>query len=118
MTNLEAGYTPKEGEKSHLLTLNNLDGRTLAARHIKLWESQITVDLGGDLTEAQKSLMRRAAVLSAILEDKEARWATGTPLTLVEYLSATNVLRRLLTTLGLERRPKLVNGSPLLLGES
>ena len=116
MTQMESEYSPKGGEKLHLLTLNSLDGRTLAARYIKLWESQITVDLGGDLTEAQKSLMRRAAVLSAILEDKEARWATGTSLILNDYCSATNVLRRLLTTLGIERKQKPANGSPVLLG--
>jgi len=118
MTQMETEYTPKEGEKLSLLTMGNLDGRTLAVRRIKEWESQIEADLGGDLTEAQKSIMRRAAVLSAFLEDKEAHWVTGTPLTLNDYLSATNVLRRLLTTLGIERKQKTLNGSPVLLGEN
>jgi len=113
---METGYTPKEDEKLCLLTIDNLDGRTSAVRRIKEWESQIVADLGGDLTEAQKSIMRRAAVLSAILEDKEARWATGEPVALNEYCSATNVLRRLLATLGLERKQKYLNGSPVLLG--
>ena len=118
ITQMEARCSLKEGEKLQLLTLNNLDGRTSAVRRIKEWESQIITDLGGDLTEAQKSIMRRAAVLSAILEDKEARWATGTPLSLNEYCSATNVLRRLLSTLGMERKQKSVNGTPLPLGQS
>ncbi len=118
MTQMETEYTPKEDEKLCLLTIDNLDGRTSAVRRIKEWESQIVADLGGDLTEAQKSIMRRAAVLSAILEDKEARWATGEPVALNEYCSATNVLRRLLTTLGIERKQKTLNGSPVLLGEN
>ena len=118
MTQIESGHIPKEGEKLRLLTLSSLDGRTTAVRRIKELEAQIVVDLGGDLTEAQKSIMRRAVVLSAVLEDQEARWAEGTPLTLTEYCSATNVLRRLLSTLGLERKQKSLNGSPVLLGEN
>ena len=117
-TQLESEYTPGEGEKLRLLTLNHLDGRTAAVKRIKELEAQIVVDLGGDLTEAQKSIMRRAVVLSAVLEDQEAQWATGTPLTLSEYCSATNVLRRLLSTLGLERKQKPLNGSPALLGSN
>ena len=118
MTQIESGCIPEEGEKLRLLTLSNLDGRTLAVRRIKEWESQVVDDLGGDLTEAQKSIMRRAAVLSAILEDKEAHWATGTPLSLNEYCSATNVLRRLLATLGLDRKQSPLNAPPLLLGSN
>ena len=118
MTQLESENIPRNGEKVQLLTLSSLDGRTSAARRIKSWETQIMTDLGGDLTEAQRSIMRRAAVLSAILEDQEAHWATGTPLTLNDYCSATNVLRRLLTTLGIERVQRSVNGSPVLLGEN
>ena len=116
-TQLESDYSTKEAGKLCLLTLDSLDGRTTAVRRIKEFEAQITADLGGTVTIAQESLMRRASVLSALLDDKEAHWATGTPFTLVEYCSATNVLRRLLTTLGLERRSKPINGSPVLLGE-
>jgi len=115
-TNLESRYTPKEGEKLQLLTLNDLDGRTSAVRRLREFETQITADLGNDLSEAQKSLMRRASVLNAILENEEALWATGTPLTLNEYCSTVNVLRRLLMVLGLERRQRPANGSPVLLG--
>ena len=115
-TNLESRYTPKEGEKLHLLTLDNLDGRTAAVKYVRELESQITVDLGGDLTAAQRALLQRAVVYCAILADQEARWISGEPLPLNEYCSATNVLNRLLSTLGLERKQKPVNGSPVLLG--
>ena len=118
MTQIESGYISKEGEKLRLLTLGHLDGRTVAVKRIKELEAQIVVDLGGDLTEAQKSIMRRAVVLSAVLEDQEAQWATGTPLTLSKYCSATNVLRRLLSTLGLERKQRPLNGPPVLLGNN
>ena len=118
-TQIESGYSPESGGKLQLLTLDSLDGRTSAVRRIKEWETQVTADLGGDLTIGQKSIIRRASVLSALLEDQEAHWATGTPLTLNDYCSATNVLRRMLTTIGIERVQKPVNGSsPVLLGES
>lgn len=114
MTQLESENIPRNGGKLQLLTLDSLDGRTSAVRRIREFEAQVTADLGGDLTIGQKSIMRRASVLSALLEDREAHWANGTPLTLTEYLSASNVLRRLLTTLGIERVQKPADG--MLLG--
>ena len=117
-TQLESENIPEDGAKLRLLTLDNIDGRYSAVKRIKEFETQIETDLGGDITEGQKSIMRRAAVLSALLEDKEARWAEGTPFALNDYCSATNVLRRLLTTLGIERKAKHLRGSPVLLGES
>ena len=114
ITEMESRHSPRNDEKVSLLTLDNLDGRTLAVRRIKELETQIMTDMGDDLTEAQRSLLRRAVVLSALLDDQEARWVDGTPFELNEYLSATNVLRRLLSTLGLERKPKPADG--MLLG--
>lgn len=105
-TALEQGYTPDTGEKSRLLTFDHLDGRTLAMRKVRQVEAEIASDLGGPegLSEAQRALARRAAVLSAVLEDAEARWALGERFDLQAYLAAVNALRRVLATLGLERR--------------
>jgi len=115
-TDLESRYTPKEDAKLRLLTIDDLDGRTTAVKYVKELESQITVDLGGDLTAAQTSILKRAVVFCAILADQEARWISGEPIPLTEYCSATNVLNRLLTTLGIERRQRPVSGVPVLLG--
>lgn len=117
-TQLEDGYQPDTGEKARLLTFDQLDGRTRAVVRVKNMEKQLEADLGGDLSKGQEALARRAAVLSAIIEDVEAKWARGEPFPLDEYLSATNVLRRLLTSLGLERRSKPVGGLPVLLGDT
>lgn len=105
-TALEAEYRPAEGEKARLLTFDHLDGRTLAMRKVRQVEGEIASDLGGPegLSEAQRALARRAAVLSAVLEDAEARWALGQVFDLQAYLAAVNALRRVLATLGLERR--------------
>jgi hypothetical protein len=48
----------------------------------------------------------RAAMTGAIVSDFEARWVSGEQLELGEYLQAVNVQRRVLATLGLERRAR------------
>ena len=108
---------PAEGEKTRLLTMSHLDGRTLAVRQVRIVETEIVKDLGGEdrISQAQRALCRRAAVLAAILEDSEARWADGQRLDLSTYLPAVNVLRRCLATIGLEKRPRSINGLPPLL---
>ena len=115
-TQLEQGYQPDPGEKVRLLSFDTLDGRTRVAVRVKAMERQLESDLGGDLTKAQQALVRRASVLDAILEDTETKWAVGEELPLSDYLAATNVLRRVLASLGIERRSKPVDGLPVLLG--
>lgn len=109
---------PDPGQKVRLLTFDQLDGRTRACALVRATEKQLAADLGDDLTTAQLALARRASVLSAILEDAEAKWAGGDEFDFDGYLSGANVLRRLLTSLGLERRAKHVGGLPALLGDS
>ena len=113
---LEQGCKPDTG-KVRLLSFDQLDGRTRAVTRVRNAEKQLEADLGGNLTSAQHSLARRASVLSAILEDAETKWAGGDEFPFDEYLAATNVLRRLLSTLGVERRAKPIGGLPVLLGD-
>jgi hypothetical protein len=70
-----------------------------------LIDSMIT-DLGGEkkLTAGALQLVQRAALLGAIVADFETRWIAGESVPLGEYFSACNVQRRILATLGLERR--------------
>jgi hypothetical protein len=66
----------------------------------------LEVDLGGaeQLTTAQQQLIQRAALLGTPSEDFEVRFALGEPIELADYLTTVNVQRRVLATLGLERR--------------
>ena len=67
---------------------------------------------GGDrLSEAERQLVQRAAVLGAVVEHAEARFLAGKAVDLAEYLAAINAQRRLLVTLGLQRRPRDVTPS-------
>jgi hypothetical protein len=78
-------------------------------------------DLGGDdnVSEAERAILRRAAVLVVELERLEAQWASagGAPdiATLDAYQRAANSLRRLLEAVGLKRRMRDVSPHERLL---
>ena len=98
----------KASDKTRLLSLDQLDGRTLAAKNVRTLIDAIESDLGGSdrLTAAEREIVRRAALASAMLENLEAAWLTGGGLDVGAYTALVNVQRRLLTTVGLERRAK------------
>jgi len=118
-TTLEPRRPPDAGGKLRLVTLDHLDGRTLAVRRVREAEAeaQMLSELGGAevASEAQRQIARRAAVLAAVLEDAEARWAAGAAFDLGEYTTTANAHRRILATLGLERRQRRTLGE--LLGD-
>ncbi len=60
------------------------------------------------LSEAQISLVKRASAIELELEQSEGRLSMGLPIDLDQYTRATGHLRRLLESLGLERKPKPV----------
>ncbi|WP_245259199.1 hypothetical protein [Afipia clevelandensis] len=65
------------------------------------------------MSEAELILARRAASLVVAAEQHESRMADGEKLDLESYMPVVNTLMRLLSTLGLKRRPKHVGPSPL-----
>ena len=86
------------------LFLEGVDGRSVIARRYRDILAQLTSDIGGDPSEAQSIIIRRATQLAVWCEMAEAEAAGGKPLNISEYATATNTLRRLLLDLGLERR--------------
>jgi hypothetical protein len=102
--------SPDSGAKARLRTRADLDGRTAAARLVRDLVASFERDLGGAgiLTEGTRQLVQRAAVLGAFIEDCEARWIAGEQFETSEYLAAINAQRRVLATIGLERRAKTV----------
>jgi hypothetical protein len=96
--------------KVRLLTLDNMDHRTHAARLAHALIEEIETDLGGseNLSTGMRQIVKRAAVLGAYVENAEVRWLSGLEIDTAEYLMAVNVQRRLLVTLGLDRRSKLI----------
>jgi hypothetical protein len=101
--------------KARLLTLDALDGRTAAYADARRLIETLSSDLGGEdqLSAGEHQLVTRAAMTGAIVADFEARWVAGQPVPLADYLSAVNVQRRVLATLGLQRRARDVTPDPL-----
>ncbi|MEA1619647.1 hypothetical protein SOQ14_12035 [Erythrobacter sp. T5W1-R] len=86
--------------------LAGVDGRSLVARRFREIYLNIESDLGGDLSEAQRHLIARAATLALWCEERETELAAGGEFDAGAYATISNALRRLLSDLGLERRMK------------
>jgi hypothetical protein len=100
--------------------LPGVDGRNPWARRCRDISRAFIVDLGGkdNASAAQLALARRASVLVVQLEQLEARMAEGdnSNTTLDHYGRGASHLRRILETLGIERKAKNVSpGSSALL---
>jgi hypothetical protein len=90
--------------------LHDLDHRSAWARRFRdLLRAHIS-DLGGDdnMSEAERSLVRRASMLTLQLELLEQKFAdqdgAATSAQLGDYQRASGALRRILESLGLQRR--------------
>jgi hypothetical protein len=96
--------------------LPNVDGRTLWVRRFRDLLALHVTDLGGDanISEAERAIVRRAATLIVELERMEMLFAQAgeaTPAQLELYQRTANTVRRLLESLGLQRRQKDVTPS-------
>jgi hypothetical protein len=110
-----AAKLPNGAAMVQMLTLDHIDGRTLAARRARELIEALETDLGGGdrLTEGYRQLIKRAAVLGTYIESCEAMWLSGQNVDLPSYMSAVNVQRRVLATIGLERRQRDITPTPL-----
>jgi hypothetical protein len=84
------------------------DGRSPWARRWRdLIEAHVT-DLGGlvALSEAQRSLIKRASTIEIELEQVEGRLSLGRAADLAEYATAASHLRRIFETLGIDRKAR------------
>ena len=93
--------------------LPGVDGRSTWVRRLRDLIGLHTSDLGGDdaVSEAERSIVRRIATLEVELERMEVGFAvTGQaqPAQLDLYQRTANSLRRLLESVGLERRAREV----------
>ena len=83
-------------------------------RMLDVYDAHVA-DLGGQeaISEAERSLLRRAATLTTELERLEAKFASGegTPTDLDLYQRCSGNLRRLLESVGLQRRSRDVTPS-------
>lgn len=93
--------------------LPNTDGRGAWVRRCKDIIAEQLADMSGEdnTSAAERSIVRRAAVLTVELEMLEARFATAGQATATDldlYIRASGNLRRLLEAVGLHRRARNV----------
>lgn len=88
------------------LFVEGLDGRSALARRYRDLVHAFTADIGGDPSESQKQLIRRAASLSTWCEAQEVKLANGEDVEIGPLTTAANSLRRILADIGLERRAR------------
>ena len=110
---IQPGNTPVAASKLRLLTLDQLDHRTAAAKRCRDLIAAIELDLGGSdrLSTGERQIIQRAAIIGAVLEDIETRWLAGEPIDPALYATLGNAQRRLLETIGLRRRARDVTPS-------
>ena len=89
----------------------NIDGRSTWVRRLRDLIAMHTADLGGEgaISEAEKSILRRASTLVVELEMLEARFAEAGGATADEldlYARVSGNLRRLYEAIGLQRRAR------------
>jgi len=84
------------------------DGRTAWAKRFRDLVADHASDLGGsdNLSQSQKALVRRAAALGIELERMEGDLAEGRAVDLDLFGRLSGHQRRILETLGIERRKK------------
>lgn len=88
--------------------LTGIDARSAPARRYRDVSDAIAQDLGGHnfLTQSQLHLIRSAAGLVVLREHLDAQVLSDERIDTTEYTRIVNSLRRVLTTLGLERMPR------------
>ncbi|MDI3564951.1 hypothetical protein [Bradyrhizobium sp. Arg816] len=108
---------PLSNGKVRLLTLGDLDGRTLAAKAARALIADLENDLGSSdcLSAGQRALVMRAAVTGAMVEHLEATWLSGGDYDVMAYTALTKLQLRLLTALGLERRAREIDMKPTVI---
>lgn len=84
------------------------DGRSPWSRRYRDLIAGHVSDLGGHdtLSEAQKSLIRRASAIECELEQMEGQLSLGEEVDLDVFTRSSSHLRRIFETLGIERRAK------------
>lgn len=86
--------------------LHGVDGRSVWARRFRDLIDLHIQDGGGDVSEAKRSIIRRASALEVELERLEAKFALAGEADAADldlYQRASNTMRRHLESVGLER---------------
>lgn len=103
-----ADTAAKRGGKVRLLTLDDLDGRTKAAQHVRDTRAEVVGDLGGEdqLSTLELAAVNNAALTSAMVHDAGVRWLQGEAIDPGSIATLVNAFNRTAAILGWQRRAK------------
>jgi hypothetical protein len=99
------------GGKTKLLTLDDLDRRTRAATRALDLQDKLISERGGteNLSALRVEVLRSVAVLSAMVEDLQARWLMGEKTDVAVISTVINARRREAELIGLDPLPRDVS---------
>jgi hypothetical protein len=85
-----------------------VDGRSAEARRFRRRFLDLAGDLGGEssLTEAERALVRQAAVMTIRADEAQATLLAGERVETDELVRLSNACARLLSALGVQRRKR------------
>ena len=98
-----------------LLSLDDLDKRTTAARQAFEFRDRLVSERGGEerMGTLKLAMLDSVALLSAMIKDAEIRWLKGDKVDLSELATLLNARRREAQLIGLEGDPRDVTPSTL-----
>jgi hypothetical protein len=96
------------GKKLRLVSLKDLDGRSIAAKEAEAFRAAVVSDLGGEehLSAVEQQLATNVAWGAARLNDMNARWAMGQDVAPTEIATVENAFNRTAQLLGTKRRSR------------
>ena len=105
-------WAHKRRSKPQLLIRADLDGRTNAAKLFDRLAADIEADLGGrdQLSTIERALIEAFCGATVTMHALNAKLALGEEIDLTQHAQAANVMVRLASRLGLQRRAKDVSG--------
>jgi len=106
---------PHRASRPQLLTRDQLDGRTSAAKVFDRLVTAIEADLGGadQLSAIERNLVQAFAGAAVTLHHLNAQLMAGHEINLAQHAQAVSAMVRVASRLGLQRRQKDVGGLTL-----
>lgn len=97
-----------KGGKMRLLTLDDMDGRTRAAQHVRDTRAEVVADLGGEdqLSTLERATVDHVSLLDAMVKDIGVRWLRGDSVDASAVPTLINAFNRSAAALGWQRRTK------------
>jgi hypothetical protein len=95
------------------LLLDQVDGRSALYRRYRDVANAILADQGGieQCSESRKYLIKRFAAAAVLSEQIETKIVNGEEVDVAEFAQLSSTLVRITNHLGLERVPRVINGS-------